>query len=96
MGQEIKFNHATHCFYLLLNTQETSHFYRQWFHILKNKLELKYKREKKIPRALSELPANGPGRFSQKRLVRPGQLAGNSERARGIFFSFNFSLFSKI
>ena len=29
-----------------------------------------------------------------KRLVRPGQLAGNSERARGIFFSFLFfSLF---
>jgi hypothetical protein len=32
-----------------------------------------------IPRALSELPANWPGRFSQKGWL--GQLAGNSERA---------------
>ena len=62
-----------HCLYLVLNTQETSHFYWQGFHNLKKyiyKLKLKYKREKKIPRALSELPANWP----------------DSEKARGIFF----------
>ena len=28
-------------------------------------MKYKYKREKKIPRALSELPADWPGRFSQ-------------------------------
>ena len=38
---------SSHCLYLVLYTQETSHFYWQWFHILKNKLKLKYKREKK-------------------------------------------------
>ena len=28
-----------------------------------------------------------------KRLVRPGQLAGNSEKARGIFFLFSLFIF---
>ena len=37
---------------------------RQWFH-LKKERKLKTK-IKKIPQALSDLPANWPGRFSQK------------------------------
>ena len=59
---------------------------------LKNKYELKYKREKKnrkIARALSELPT--------KWLNRPGQLAGDSERARGIFFTnYQFCKFQSL
>ena len=44
---------------------------------------------KKIPQALSELPANWPGRFNQKGWLGLAvsiyfELAGNSERACGI------------
>ena len=49
---------CTHCLYFVLNTQETSHFYWQWFHTWKNKWKLKHKRENEFPQAL---PDNWPG-----------------------------------
>ena len=86
MFSSIQSTFLTHCLYLVLNTQETIHFYWQWFHILKNELKLTEKREKDPTRPfrvtcwLARL-------IQPKRLVRPGQLAANSERACGIFFS---------
>ena len=48
------------------------------------KYKSKYKKEKKITQARPVQP---------KRLVRPGQLAANSERARGLFFSLLYFFF---
>ena len=39
----------THFLDLDLNDQKTRRYFRQWFHISKNKRKLKYEREKKNP-----------------------------------------------
>ena len=36
----------SHCLYVILNTKETNNFYWQWFHILKNRWKLNYKKKK--------------------------------------------------
>ena len=56
----------THCLYLILNTQETSHFYWHQFWGKNDGENICHWNYFQIPRALSELPANWPGRFSQK------------------------------
>ena len=43
----------------------------------------------------SEYPRDKPGQFSQKRLVRLGQLVGNSESVRRIFSLLYFFLHMK-
>ena len=52
--------------YLVLNTQETSHFYWHQFWSKNDGENICHWNYFQIPRALSELPANFPGRFSQK------------------------------
>ena len=83
---------SSHCLYSVLKTQETSHFYWQWFNILKNKLRLKYKRNKN-PTSPFRVTCWLARPIQPKRLVRPGQLAGNSERSCGIFFLFYIFIF---
>ena len=58
--------YITHCLYLVLNTQETSHFYWHQFWDKNDDENICHWNYFQIPRALSELPANWPGRFSQK------------------------------
>ena len=56
----------THCLYLVLNTKKTSHFYWRQFWDKNDGKHIGHWNYFQIPRALSELPANSPGWFSQK------------------------------
>ena len=60
----------THCLYLILNTQETSHFYWHQFWDKNDDENICHWNYFQILRALSELHANWPGRFSQKGRTR--------------------------
>ena len=57
---------GTQWLYLILNNQETSHFYWHQFWHKNDGEKWCHWNYFQIPRALSELPANWPGRFSQK------------------------------
>ena len=88
---------ASHCLYLVLNTQETSLFYwRQQFWDNNDNKNICHWNHFQIPRALSELPANWAwsGQFSQKAWL--GLAAGTLKGLMGFENNFNGIYFHRL
>ena len=90
------------CLYLILNTQETSHFYWHQFWDKNDGENICRLNCFRFPRALSELPANWPGLTSlfdwigqaSQQVTLKGRkgLVGSENNFKGIYFHHHFYL----
>ena len=90
-------SNKSHCLHLVLNTQDTKHFYCHQFWNKNDGENICHWNYFQIPWALSELPANWPGLTSlcgwislaSKQVTTKG-LMGSENNFNGIYFHYHF------